>query len=847
MRMPRITVAALTATTAITAATGIPASQAGADPTQPIPLNPDNPVVAEQWINPAIRPEEGQQARVELLSAPGALNAHDPLTLKIRVTNTSTESLTGLSITPRRGPATGSVLDQRIATVANPLEYEVAGQPVDVGTQLEPGQSTELEITLTEDEFPLPGVTTYPLMLVLSSENGELLDTERFHTSIRGTSDGVETTTMTTLFPISAPVDIVPGETGTAPEEAPLVLASEQLADQLTPEGRLSSLIDVFADATTDPAVSASTCLALDPAVVHTVARMARGYTVADSRPDLVEPPQRLRDSWGRQKSPGAGETGRGMNDAQAWLDTVSQLAATQCVIALPWANANLNAVARTGDVWLMRETIERGPTTLAQDLGTAGITNAVIPAAGYLAPGVADSLGWADHSRSMIATEGMQGAWERSHAMASVEGSGPANAESTDALDRGEMPSIAGSAAPQPNQTVRVLVAENTVETGVAQEPATADEPNPGQRFAWAAPGVMTVSYQDSLATVLATVGEHPDTTGYSNPQLRFDFTQDSTTARSVNAASAIHLAAQNSWRSPDQPEAEPILVNPPATWDAASAADVMGAVRDVMATAAARPLSLEDYLNPGADPAAVPPAISVDTPYPDPSIYSDTEILAASQQGRFTDELSGLLANDPAIALTRYGFTLPLRRDILFSFSMNGRRSLTQFAAATEATRQRLARSRDTLNALRAAIALIPPGNVYTRTSPSSPLVIVARNGLPLPVDATIRYTGPQDARLNVPSSLRIPAYGSVTVSMTADLPTSTNGTELKLFLAAAQGGQISQPVDITVRTSGVALSGWFILAALATFLALLLLVTAVRRRKRPPPHRAEDDRTP
>ncbi|SDM02240.1 hypothetical protein SAMN04488535_1602 [Corynebacterium mycetoides] len=827
--------AAVTTVTAVTAVAAASAfiPVAGAQQSLPVALHPDNPAVAQQWVNPAVRPGEGETATVTLVSAPTVLSAHDPLTVTLMVTNTSDEQLEGLTVTPRRGPATGSVLDQQVAAVANPLEYTVVGREVGVDTQLPPGGSTQLELTITEDALPLPGIATYPVMFVLSAENGALLDTERFHISIRGTPDGARPAGMTTLFPLSAPVDIVPGETGSAPGEPPLILGSENLAGQLAPGGRLRSLLDVYTDATADPQVAESTCLALDPATIHTVNRMTSGYTVSATRPDLVEPPQRLRDSWGINGAENAGEPGRGSEDARAWLDAVTQLAAARCVVALPWANTDLNAVARTGDPWLMREAVERGPSTLQEIVGSGGLLNTVVPGAGYVAPGVPAALGWADHSRSTIAAEGIQGSWERAQRSSATQGSGPAGDASEAALDRADTPPVASVSAPEPEQPVRVLMAGNTV------PPAP-----PDQRFAWMSPGVMSVGYQDSLATVLATVGEHPETTGYSPEGLRFDYTRDSPKARSVNAASAVHLAAQSAWEYPsgeqdaDGPGPAPILLNPPVTWDAAGAADVMDAVRDTLSTGAAQPMSLESYLSvPEGTPVAG--ADATGSPAADPTIFSDSEILTASQQGRFIDELSGLLVADPAIALSRYGFTLPLRRDLLTALSLSGRRAYTFHPEAVEATSRRLAGSRDTLNALRSAVALIPPGNVYTRTSPASPLVIVARNGLPLPVDATIRYHGPEGARLNVPPTLRIPANGSITTSMTADLPEEQGGTQLRLFLASPQGAQISQPVDITVRTSGVALRGWVILAALAIFLALLLVFpAATRRHRRQPP---------
>ena len=74
-------------------------------PTMPIPLHPTNPAVSEAWVNPAVRPGEGEKAQISLLDAPTTLNPHEPLAVTLLVTNTSSERLDGLTVTPRRGPA----------------------------------------------------------------------------------------------------------------------------------------------------------------------------------------------------------------------------------------------------------------------------------------------------------------------------------------------------------------------------------------------------------------------------------------------------------------------------------------------------------------------------------------------------------------------------------------------------------------------------------------------------------------------------------------------------------------------------------------------------------------------
>ncbi|SDS71342.1 hypothetical protein [Corynebacterium timonense] len=587
-RAPQVCAAALAGALALSPAAAAPAGGIA------IPTDPSNPAVAQQWANPNIRPGEGERATVELVAGPAAIAAHDPVAVTLRVTNTSDETLTGLSITPRRGPATGSPEDQRAAAIADVAEYGVVGRPRGVDTQLAPGENAELSLEILEDELPLPGLATYPLMFALSDETG-LLDTERFHLDVRGEDSGPRPG-LTMLFPLSAPIDIVPGETGQAPETPPLVLASDALAGELAEGGRLSQLVDVYEDAASDPAVAAATCLAVDPALVDTAERMSRGYIVSSTRPDIAQQPKRLRDSWGSDDDVPEGEPGRGSEDAAAWLERLAGIAAEHCLMALPWANADLNAVANTGDVWLMREAIERGPFTLGRVLDNPGLFNVVLPGFGYVGQDVAPGLGWADHTRSTVPTGGMSQAWDAAQTAANPSSSRRVEGEQRTTLDRQDLPGAPGAAAPAPTTPVRVLVASNTLRES---ETSPGELPGDSERFAWLSPGVLAVEYQHALASTLAEVGPHPETTGYSRPWLRSTLEDDSLHARAVNAASGVRLAVRASRSVAGEGTPEPVLVTPPASWDPASAATIMAAVGDLVSTTA-QPMPLDDYLAP-------------------------------------------------------------------------------------------------------------------------------------------------------------------------------------------------------------------------------------------------------
>lgn len=796
---------------------------------QPVPVDPNDPAVAHEWVNEQIRPDDGEQGlKLSLIDAPATVPSGNPLTVTVRVRNESDADVSGLTVAPLRGPASGSVSDARAASVASVSEYHAAGDEVKV-PELARGEETEIKVTIPTQKQPYN--SSFPMMLVLG-QDGATLDTERWHMAVMGETPeneaeaAAEAATkpagMSVLFPISAPVDIVPGETGEAPNRPPLILRSEELAAQVAPGGRLDELVNTYEEATENEGVRSSTCLAVDPALLDTVERMAQGYMVDDDRPSPGLNRKRLRDSWGGDEASAGAEQGTGAEDAAAWLDKLRGAAKNNCAVALPWANTDLNAVARTGDTWLMREAVERGPFTAERILETPVVRNLVVPGAGYLTSESAPGMGWADLSKSDLPVTGMHTQWELDQQAQAKNAEAPGGriegeqGVALDNLNNPALPSVADIAAPEPAETVRVLVADNTVDTV--------------ERFATLTPGVTAVTFDSSLAATLAATGPVPETTGYSDEHLRYDYTLDSVQARDLTAATAVRTAAERAERAADL---DPTLVNPPAAWEASTAQAVMATVTELFGERTAAPMTLENYVGaPGQVGQGDVDKLGV--PESDPAELTDTEVLNSGQQARFINDLTALLANDNAIALTRYGYTLPLRTNLLTAMTVTGRRAYTGYAEAEKRTRERLNGGRDTLAALRSSIALIPPGNVYTRTSASSPLLIVAQNGLPLPVDATILYRGPEGAKLNTPTEFRIPARGSITLQMTADLPSNSERTDLQLFLATPQNQAISQPVGIGVQTAGTSISNWVLISLLAGLFVLAVVAQLGKRRR-------------
>lgn len=662
-----------------------------------------------------------------------------PLNVTLEVRNTSNSTAQNLQVTTRRGNEVTTPAEVRTEMAVGQYPYYSTTQTLD---SLEPGGSTRVELSVPTAlgepatlAITEPGV--YPLMFALSGELDagpaqladeritvtfgdvagqpqRLRDEARKREQQQAQEDEPESTPeqepsqpnpLTLIYPITAPVDIVPGETG----DQELILASEELAGQLAPNGRVTALLDAYLKAD----LKGAGCVALDPALVDAADRMADGYTVDTTRPSITEPPQRLRDTWGQKDDDNRGAPGTGSQDAQAFLNKLADL---DCIITMPWANTDLEAIADAHNNWLTYEATERGAETIQRITGKAVTSNLIAPGTGYLTQEIG----------------------------------------------------------------VPALVANNT---------------------AWAG---QAAAYDASLGALLAQTGADPQNLGYSNPALRYDYSIDSRLARDTTAAAAMTLATLDG----------PTVAVLPNNLDPTSGAAALQAARTLLDAQAAVARPIKELPLTTTD-TRVDTLTGLGSPFDNQGGLSPQTVARIEQQARYTDELTTLMVNDPAIAMTRYGFTLPLRRDLL-----------TAAGSAPERATQILDGNSATLQELRSSVMLVPPGNVYTRVSESSPLLIVAQNGLPLPVEATIDYDGPENAKLNTPDKVRIPAKGSITVTMTADLPQRAERTDLHLWLATADKATVSAPITIAVQTRAgiVSLYGAAAIGALAVFFALL-----------------------
>ena len=949
----------LTALTTATATTLCSTSTIPTAHADALPNFPTNPIAKARWINPNLRTgEETSNYKIEILRVSQHIKLGEELKVTLKVVNNSPESIAGFKIVPAHADAPKDLATARIVLSQEPGAYPYQAKTISRDDIIAPGHSVDIDVIIptapgATGGFNISEADFYPVLFALRSlENDALLYTQRFLLNVNaknttgsgattgatrqgnsGTNTGGQTADnnsktssqlspgVTIVYPLTATVDSVGGETGEAPNHPPLILESEQLAEQLRSGGRLDTLLKDYSTYTkASESLATATCLAIDPQLVSVVERMAGGYTIAHDRPSTVSQKRRLRDSWGTDDEPESGTPGTGADDAGRWLAELRKTAQhAKCTIALPWGNTDLNSVAATGNDWLMREAVQTGPGIIATILGITPETNIVLPSAGYVTTQAAGNLGWADLApyRSRNEYPNISEEWQ------------------TDSKQVG---------APIPTTPVDVLVADNTVwgipkvdrfgvlDTAGATKNATTNSNIGG--------GIRAVTYLGSLAASLAEATDTATTVGYSNYNARFNYDLDSLPARRATATSALQMSimkANNEGSASDSRGGaqgdspisgaslpQPLLVQLPSAMS--NTAQWLDTLVKMFESNAATPMKLSDYASPSlqqveqlasmaaatsaatsaaADAAteaatdadeqqritqsaqtvqsgrsaqlagSVRPASSVDSqqrtqqapppttaatgaasaatsteqsqpnstpfgaPHEDPGVISDSEIFRATSLLESIDNLTQLVIRDPTIALTPYGFTEPLRQDILRALSRDRRRAMATYDTNVREVQRLLDNEDIVLKELRSSVALIPPGNVYTRISESSPLLIVARNGLPLPVDTRIHYWGPTGAKINMPETIFIPAKGSITVQMTASLPTDTawdERTDLNLWLATNSGSRFSDEITIGVRTRSGVLGTSGSLASLAVIVLSIALLgrLTLRRRK-------------
>jgi hypothetical protein len=343
---------------------------------------------------------------------PRVVTADGPPTVTVLGTlrNVGDRPVDDLEVRLQRGEALRTDGDVRDALAGSGRTDAVAPQFTALPGALAPGSELPLQLTVPLRSEPQDGLAlTRPgVYEVLVNVNGVPRDGVRARLvavrmllpvlSLPAGSDPLaapavpappaeaEAGDVTVLYPLTD----APRRLPTVPGEQTL-LTDDDLARSLAPDGRLGGLLAAYVErAPRGSPVRTATCLAVDPDLVATAAAMRQGYGVRAANGTIT---------------PGAGAEVAG-----AWLDTLAASARGGCVVALPFADVDLVALARGNLGDLGRTAVADGRAIVADVLGTPVVDGTTWPGDGVLDESALAEVGAAGSRAVVLGADAVDG-----------------------------------------------------------------------------------------------------------------------------------------------------------------------------------------------------------------------------------------------------------------------------------------------------------------------------------------------------------------------------------------------------------------------------------------------------
>lgn len=783
----------------------------------------------------------------------------DPmLTVSGTVTNIGDRVVDDVSIRIQRGAAIESPAGLRATLRLDQVNYEIFGPFQDVADRLSPGQRQQFTITIalraggrsaSSLDITDPGV--YPLLLNVNGEpaygNQARLDDARFLLPVVGLPPGDPTdqpvpppsgpaVATTLLWPLADRPRLVAGATGAV--DGRIELVDDELAASLGKGGRLDQLLGALESALNptsgfDRTTAESVCVGIDPDLLLTVNAMTDGYRVLASPSDPS----------------GATREGTGADQAQTWLDRLRAVAGTQCTLALPFAQVDISALAEVSDADLADRALNSPANIVDSILSTRSVRGVSVPDSGSITDSAGILLrehgfGTAVLADTAAVAEGTAGTHNSTQSSTGRGNNGQhivSQGELT--LDTPEPPGpdvvrlpaiTAPPSAPAGNHTTAPATTSAAPSGTTTSTPAGGAPPNT-QLPPAPDPELHAATFDIWSATALAAVGSNPPTPSFTPARVRYDVTNDSRTARLQDALGAISWTALN----PGAERPRSLLLVPPQQW---------GANRDE-ATALLRQVDLLVKNN-----LAVPrPFQQLIAQPPDAQPYELDYLPQAAHdavpgrfvppvrdQGQRINELMRALVDVPETEPTPHQFLTPLRDDLLRVLSLSDRRAAGATQPDTWAQR-RLDQTTRTLDRLYGSVTVLPPGGVYTLASEQSPLLLVARNDLPVAIRIAFRIEAPAETKITDIGEQQLPPKGTRSFQIPTEVSDSRH-LVIPISLTTPDGIPLGNATSVSVRSNayGQALA---IITACAGVLLFLLAGRRLWRRFRGQPDPADE----
>ncbi|MFE9579571.1 DUF6049 family protein [Nocardia sp. NPDC006044] len=776
------------------------------------------------------------------------------LTVSGSIMNIGDRKVKDLTIRVQRAAAVAVPRDLRATLQQDQVNYEVNGDFEDVVAQLDKGERTKFTVTIPLRPGGSTGKSTlnitepgvYPLLLNVNGKpdygSQARLDDARFLLPVLGVppptakstdapdaSQAVTAPTdapvaTTLLWPLADRPRLVAGRPGTAAvagrpgtADGQVELTDDELAASLAKGGRLDQLLGALETVfdttpTRDRALAASVCLAIDPDLLITVQEMTKGYRVLASPSD----------------PDGATRAGTGAAQAQTWLDRLRALAGTMCSVALPFAQADLDALAAVNDPDLSARAMNAPAELVDSILATKSVRGVSLPDSGSIDNGAgillrSHGFGTAVLADSAIAPEGTAGTSE-------------ATQTSTGRGDSKKLPAQTTATTEGANPAVVRLPSVTAPVPPPAPPAANPAVPNGNSTGTPPAdPALHVATFDIWSATALAALGSNPPTPSFTPTKVRYEVSNDSRVARLQDALGAISWSALNP--QPNQPRS--LLLVPPQQWSASKdeGTALLRQIELLVRGNLATPRPFQDLVTQPPDPQ--PYELDYLTQAAADAV-PDRLIAPVREQGRRISELMRALVEVPEADPTPREFLDPLRDDLLRVLSLSDRRTGDAAQADTFAQR-RIDQNTRALDTIYHSVTVLPPGGVYTLASEQSPLLLVARNNLPVSIRIKFRIEAPHEAKITDLGEQQLPPNGTRSFQIPTEVNDSRN-LVIPISLTTPDGIPLGNATSVSVRSNayGQTLA---IITACAGVLLFLLAGRRLWRRFRGQPDPADE----
>lgn len=725
----------------------------------------------------------------------------DEVRVRGRLTNTFDRPISNLQIRLQRGARVATAVALRTSLMAPSTNYSVLSAPLTLEDTLAPGQSTEFELSAplsAPNGLQIDTTGVYPLQLSASGvpESGGTVQVAQSRTQLPVVSLPANARRAAAFTGAVGDGDSRLGRDGSvAPDtSAPAALtliwplaAPPQLAPGILGGGTepVRLISDQLAGSLAPEGRLGAQLEALEKAADGLDPRVAAGLCIAVD-PDLLVTVHGMTLGYEVSSDPASPTSsttpGTGREAAEAWMAKLRTLAEELCITALPFAQAGLDSLATIGDEHLATTAVTGASDIVDALLGVESLRGVTIPAVGTLSASGRDVLA-AHNQQAAVASSAVEP--ERLTASGRYR-SGPV------ALQTYDLPITAALGAVGTQPVVPSILPS-------WQQPTLDDESPVSRRQAAVA----------ALAFPMLAVPDTPT-----------DDAADSVTGRSA-------------------------FVMPPTYWSPTvdDALGLLNAADLLLASGTAEPLGLREL-------TAQLPAASTDTRLVTPGDVeplvaqgfpiSAADAAAVRENLTLSGALEGSLVKSPNLVATPQSYLAPLREDALRAVATPQSQTLEQ----TRALRSlRIGAVTATLDRMKQSVALLDPGGRYTLASERSPLLLIVRNDLALPVRVRMDIQAPDALNVGDVGVQEIPPMGTRQIQIPTRASTSERAT-VEISMLTSTGIPLSEPISLSIYSNAYG-KPLFWITIVAGVLLVLLTARRLWHRFRGKPDPADEDR--